>query len=324
MKPPSHKKRIILAICVALLFYTAWDLTLSEPDILDEPNEDPQHAEEKAVPLSIEKSESKVESNPNANKLTNPTDERTITSINESETSHPKDPMESVKKLVEASNFPAAVEILESLVKADPSNASLRAELAAILLYRMENAEEGYAQFRKAFELDPNHGLIAQSLVDAGMAAGKHKEVEALLRDSIANNPNGSAAQFALSELQLKNKDHDKAIRNFEKIAEQPGIEGQQASNALAFAHMGKKDFHKSAQYFEKVIEQQINSGADFKNEAFASELIGNMGFHINTLIASRQPEKARSELGRLLELYPDHPEVKQIEKYYSPKLQQN
>ena len=127
--------------------------------------------------------------------------------------------------------FPEARELLDTMLKANPSSPDVLFQLGVLDLAESKY-KEAEDSFRRAYELNPANPRGLMGIVETEMALKHPDQAMKLLQTESAKEPNRSDLILALGNTAIRAGKYDDAISYFEKVAASLG-KGSQAQGDI-------------------------------------------------------------------------------------------
>ncbi len=187
------------------------------------------------------------------------------------------------RSLVLAGNFAAAVEVLEPVADAalaGPDEVSMEAVvLYGLALARTGRGDEAVEPLRRALRAVPTRADIRRELARILADAGRDSDAARLLRDGMALQPTGGRTAFALAWLLATSPDDDvrdgvDAVRLAERWLRSPGQKGDGSRlDILACAYAETGRFEEAKHTAERAIAMAREADKPGLADAMATRL---------------------------------------------------
>jgi tetratricopeptide (TPR) repeat protein len=142
--------------------------------------------------------------------------------------------------MIESGKGAEAVAQLESLIKAEPNRADLRAQLAE--LYLPSQPEKALEQYLAAAKIEPSQTAHQVGVAASLLKLGRFQEAAGVSRQALAQNPKEDVAYFARTNLAtalFKLNDFQNAAGEYVRILDYQRKRGDRKRTAITLYFLG-------------------------------------------------------------------------------------
>lgn len=217
------------------------------------------------------------------------------------ETAKPDELYEAGVAAFQSNNYPAAVQLLERVAKAEPKRKNLW-NLLGLSYYLQGKRERAIECFRKQIELDPFDERAEILLGTALAQQGQYSEAEQAFRKQLELNALDRGARAGLGSVLLEQRKYREAAAEFEKaVALEPDDSSLHVDLGRAYLKQGRAD--DSLKEFDRAVELQP-SPVVWNNIAYELSLahvhLDRAQQYAESAVAAVSAELRNVSLGRL------------------------
>lgn len=236
---------------------------------------------------------------------------------------------EDIHKALEAldqGNLTEASQILEGVLKRDPSNERALVEMAMMQLLDLKQPELAVKYLQRAYDVNPSNMMVTNELVSLFEEQGKLEEGIQFFTEQVqkrAQTPGASEVAYGAGQMMMIAGRDQEALGYLQKAVEGEGAANTRAWNDLAEAYSRLGDHAKAIDSYQKSITAQQKLIADQQSKGFPMQYVAErIGYTkmqlIREYIKDGQKEQAQALMEEVKQLLPGDDSVATLQKQIS------
>jgi len=210
--------------------------------------------------------------------------------------------------LVDDGNPQAAVELLESIISADPKNEMALIELGMIHLIDFKSPQGALGYLKSALETNPENRVVISELVGVFDELGQPQEGVNYLKTLYETNPGNKTLAMGIGQMLAGQNRLNEALPYLEKSAEDGS--SIMAVTDLADAYSRAGHGNKALETYEKAIrieQEKFANGYYSRDEnAGRKNILAAHADHLSELLHQNKMAEAKETLRKIETEYPD------------------
>ena len=210
--------------------------------------------------------------------------------------------------LVDDGNPHAAMELLENIIKDDPTNEMALIEMGMIHLIDMKSPQGAVGYLKNALEVNPDNKVVISELVGVFDELGQGQEGTRYLQDLYNANPGNPTLAMGIGQMLAGQNRLNEALPYLEKSAEDGRSMMAVTDLADAYSRAGHGD--KALDTYQRAIsleQEKFANGFYSQDEnAGRKNILAAHADHLSELLHQNKMAEARESLRKIESEYPD------------------